>query len=171
MRKIHNLLGNLLDYLGYLCAVLMVLMLLNVFYDVVMRYLFNNISIAMQELEWHLFAAMFMFGIGYTLKEDGHVRVDVFYDNLSRKTQAVINSVGILVTVFPFSLLIIYFGLGFVEDAFQLGEKSPDPGGLSHFWIIKSVIPLSFLFVIIAACYRLIGELSVLLGAPVEAES
>lgn len=170
MKKIHTLLGKLLDSLGYLCAILMILMLFNVFYDVVMRYLFNNISIAMQELEWHLFSAMFMFGIGYTLKEDGHVKVDIFYDNLSRKTQAMINTLGILIAVFPFSLLIIYFGAAFVEDAYQLGEKSPDPGGLSYFWLIKSVIPLSFVFVIIAGIYRLIGEVSVLLGSPVEAK-
>jgi TRAP-type mannitol/chloroaromatic compound transport system permease small subunit len=170
MKKLHILLGKLLDYLGYLCAILMILMLFNVFYDVVMRYLFNNVSIAMQELEWHLFSAMFMFGIGYTLKEDGHVRVDVFYDALSRKTQAIINTVGILITVFPFSLLIIYFGLAFANDAYLLGEKSPDPGGLRYFWIIKSVIPLSFFFVITAGIYRLMGEISVIIGSPLEAK-
>ena len=68
-------------------SLLMVLMIMNVFYDVIMRYFFNDVSIAMQELEWHLFAAMFMFGIAYTLKEDAHVRVDIFYDAMSAKNR------------------------------------------------------------------------------------
>ena len=66
-----KVIGKTIDTLGNLCSILMLLMIINVFYDVVMRYFFNNVSIGMQELEWHLFAAMFMFGIGYTLKQDG----------------------------------------------------------------------------------------------------
>ena len=75
---LHNALRKFIDAMGYMCVLLMLLMVANVFYDVLMRYFFNDVSIGMQELEWHLFAAMFMFGIGYTLKEDGHVRVDIF---------------------------------------------------------------------------------------------
>jgi TRAP-type mannitol/chloroaromatic compound transport system permease small subunit len=66
----------------------MLLMIINVFYDVIMRYFFNDVSIGMQELEWHLFAAMFMFGIAYTLKEDGHVRVDIFYETMSARKKS-----------------------------------------------------------------------------------
>ena len=81
--------GKILDGLGNFCSLLMVLMIINVFYDVIMRYFFNDVSIGMQELEWHLFAGMFMFGIAYTLKEDAHVRVDIFYDVMSvRKKSA-----------------------------------------------------------------------------------
>jgi TRAP-type mannitol/chloroaromatic compound transport system permease small subunit len=59
-----------------------------------MRYFFNDVSIGMQELEWHLFAGMFMFGIAYTLKEDAHVRVDIFYDEMSAKKKSTNNIVG-----------------------------------------------------------------------------
>jgi TRAP-type mannitol/chloroaromatic compound transport system permease small subunit len=89
MKVVIHLLEKILNGLGNLCSLLMILMILNVFYDVVMRYLFNDVSIAMQELEWHLFAAMFMLGVGYTLKEDGHVRVDIFYEKMSLLTLAV----------------------------------------------------------------------------------
>lgn len=84
MKFILNSLKTIIDAVGSLCSLLMILMILNVFYDVVMRYFFNDVSIGMQELEWHLFAAMFMFGIGYTLKEDGHVRVDIFMTNYQK---------------------------------------------------------------------------------------
>jgi len=100
MKFFLNLLKTLIDAIGGLCSIVMMLMVLNVFYDVVMRYFFNDVSIAMQELEWHLFAVMFMFGIGYTLKEDGHVRVDIIYDQMSKKTQAIINLVGSLLFAF-----------------------------------------------------------------------
>jgi len=85
MNNLINRLKKFIDVVGNICSLLMILMILNVFYDVVLRYFFNDVSIGMQELEWHLFAAMFMFGIGYSLKEDAHVRVDIFYDQLSEQ--------------------------------------------------------------------------------------
>jgi len=147
--KITYLLTRIIDYVGVFCAILMCLMLLNVFYDVVMRYLFDDVSIGMQELEWHLFAAMFMFGIGYTLKEDGHVRVDVFYDQMSNKTKAWVNILGSLLLALPITLLILYYSVGYSYEAFEMGEGSADPGGLPNRWIIRSVIPISSLFVIL----------------------
>ena len=79
------------DAIGYLTAFVLVLMILNVTYDVVMRYFFNTGSIAMQEMEWHLFSVVILLGISYTLKEDGHVRVDLIYDRLTEKKKAKIN--------------------------------------------------------------------------------
>jgi len=87
MDTVLKVLGKIIDALGNFCSLLMLLMIINVFYDVIMRYFFNDVSIGMQELEWHLFAAMFMFGIAYTLKEDGHVRVDIFYEAMSVKNK------------------------------------------------------------------------------------
>ena len=69
--------------MGWIAGVLNLAMLFNVFYDAITRYFFNTGSIAMQEMEWHLFAMVFLFGIAYALKEDGHVRVDVLYDRFS----------------------------------------------------------------------------------------
>ena len=66
------------DLMGWIAGLLNLVMLLNVFYDAIMRYFFSSGSIALQEMEWHLFAMVFLFGIAYALKEDGHVRVDVF---------------------------------------------------------------------------------------------
>ncbi len=147
--KVTTQLTRIIDYVGLFCATLMCLMLLNVFYDVVMRYLFDDVSIGMQELEWHLFAAMFMFGIGYTLKEDGHVRVDVFYDRTSNKTKAWINIIGSLLLALPITLIIFYYSVGYTYEAYEMGEGSADPGGLPNRWIIRSVIPTSSLFVVL----------------------
>lgn len=158
MNFLTKILGKAIDVVGSLCSLLMLLMVLNVFYDVVMRYFFNDVSIGMQELEWHLFAAMFMFGIGYTLKEDGHVRVDVFYDRFSIKTQSIINIIGSLFFALPFTLLIIYFSVDYAYEAYEMGEKSADPGGLPHRWIIRAVIPVSCIYLICCIFYVLLEQ-------------
>ena len=132
------------DVIGYLSGGLMILMMLNVFYDVIMRYFFRSGSIAFQEMEWHLFSVMFLLGISYTLKEDGHVRVDLIYDNLSNKKKALINIIGTILFLIPFSLLIAFGSIDFVVESYTIGEISGDPGGLTRRWIIKAMIPFAF---------------------------
>lgn len=83
--KLERGLDKFADIIGTLTAVSLLLMILNVFYDVIMRYFFRTGSIAMQEMEWHLFSVVILLGISYTLKEDGHVRVDVIYYKLSSR--------------------------------------------------------------------------------------
>lgn len=136
--------------LGHLSSVLFLLLLANVVYDVVMRYVFNDVSIAMQELEWHLFSAVFLFGVPYAVKTHGHVRVDIFYERFSVQTQAIIDILGVLFWLLPFSLLVAWYGVDFAYQAYDIGEKSGDPGGLPYRWIIKAVIPISFLFIAIS---------------------
>lgn len=159
MNFILNLLKKIIDAVGNMCSIILILMGLNIFYNVVMRYFFNDVSIAMQELEWHLFAAMFMFGIGYTLKEDGHVRVDVIYEQLSKKMQAIINIIGSLLLALPFTCLIIYFSVSYALDAYTMGEGSADPGGLPHRWIVRSIIPISAFFLVLSIIYVVIENI------------
>ena len=139
------------DFIGTITAIAMVLMILNVFYDVIMRYFFRSGSIAMQEMEWHLFSIIILLGIAYTLKEDGHVRVDVVYDRLSQKKKAVINMIGAVLFILPISVLIVSSSIGMAHEAYLSNEISGDPGGLHYRWIVKAMIPLSFTLVIITA--------------------
>lgn len=157
-----KVLGKILDLLGNFCSILMLLMIANVFYDVIMRYFFNDVSIGMQELEWHLFAAMFMFGIAYTLKEDDHVRVDILYDTLSKRKQAVINIFGAIVFALPITVLILYYSIDYTMEAYNMGEGSADPGGLPHRWIVRSVIPLSSVFLMLAILHVVLSHIKVL---------
>lgn len=164
MKLLHDALEKVIDAIGVLCVALMILMVTNVFYDVVMRYFFNNVSIGMQELEWHLFAAMFMFGIGYTLKEDAHVRVDIFYEKLLPHTQAIIDITAAIVFALPITLIVMYYGYSYALDAYQMGEGSPDPGGLPHRWVIRSVVSLSNLFLILCIVFTVVKNLLKLQG-------
>ncbi|AXX93789.1 TRAP transporter small permease subunit [Arcobacter ellisii] len=152
------------DMIGYTTAFVMVLMILNVTYDVIMRYFFNTGSIAMQEMEWHLFSVIILLGISYTLKEDGHVRVDLIYDRLTQKKKAKINMVGVVLFIIPVALLIAAESIPFVIESFNSNEQSGDPGGLPYRWLVKSLIPLSFFLLIITSIGFFIKNLNVYKG-------
>ncbi len=152
------------DLLGLIAAFLMVLLVFNVFFDVVMRYAFNDVSIGMQEMEWHLFAAIFMLGVPYALRCEGHVRVDVIYEKLSLRNKAMIDIFGTLVFLLPFTLLVGWYGVPYAYEAFEINEGSGDPGGLPYRWIIKGVIPFAFFAMAISGIGLLLKSINTLLG-------
>jgi len=140
-----------IKYLGYFTAFILIILVLLVVYDASARYMFSSGSIALQELEWHLFDVIILFGIAYTLKENAHVRVDIFYASYSEKTKLLINIISSLFFILPFSLLIIYIGLDFVEQSFIQHEASSNPGGLEYRFIVKSLMPIAFIFLALQA--------------------
>ncbi|MCF6178472.1 MAG: TRAP transporter small permease subunit [Geopsychrobacter sp.] len=162
--KIESWFDKFADIVGNLSAFLLVLMLCNVFYDAIARYFFRSGSIAMQEMEWHLFALTFLFGISYCLKEDGHVRVDIIYDRLSIRAKASINILGTIFLLLPLCFLIVNGSLEFVKESYLLHEISGDPGGLTHRYLIKAMIPLSFVMVIISAGGFILHNVNMFLG-------
>jgi TRAP-type mannitol/chloroaromatic compound transport system permease small subunit len=152
------------SFLGNFTAIILLLMIFNVFFDVVLRYFFNSGSIALQEMEWHLFSIMFLLGIAYALNDEAHVRVDFLYDTVKDKTKAYINIFGTLFFLIPFSLLIIYGSYEFVTDSYSYSEISEDPGGLAYRWLIKSIIPLSFIVLIISSFIYIKKNINIIKG-------
>jgi len=149
MKKYIKTVDIINDRCGSLAGWLTSLMVINVFIDVLLRYGLNKGSIAMQELEWHLFATIFLLGAGSTLKNNGHVRVDLIYNNLGERKKAWINLTGSLLFLLPFSLMVILSSQDFVISSFQIQETSPDPGGLPARFILKSMIPIGFILLFI----------------------
>ena len=132
--------------LGYYISWLTLLLVLVTCFDVFTRYILNESSVALQELEWHLFSIIFLMAASYTLITDDHVRVDVFYSRFSEKQKAWVNFIGAILFLIPFCVLVIYSSQNFVITSFQLKETSPDAGGLPARYILKSFIPFSFVF-------------------------
>lgn len=134
------------EYTGKMIAWLVLGMVLLVSYDVAMRYLFRSGSVAFQELEWHIFAIIFLLGAAYTFKHDDHVRLDVFYKSrfMNDVRRAWINLIGGITLLVPFCLLIIISSWPFVAQSYTYMEGSPDPGGLPWRWLLKACIPLGF---------------------------
>ena len=109
-----------------------------VFVDVLMRYIFNT------SFEWHLFGFIFLIGAGYTLLHDGHVRVDIIYQRLGLKGRAWINLCGVILFLIPGCIMVINTSWKFAANSFAMLEGSPDPGGIPLRFIIKGCIPAGF---------------------------
>lgn len=155
MKKI---LDNITNSVALLSSITLAFLVLLIVYDALMRYIFQSGSIALQELEWHLFDVVILLSIAYTLKENAHVRVDIFFDNFSNKYKKLIDIFTTLFFILPFSLLIIYFSYDFVLMSFTQMEASSNPGGLEYRYLVKSLMPLAFVFVILQAISKLISD-------------
>ncbi|THB76127.1 MAG: TRAP transporter small permease subunit [Desulfobacteraceae bacterium] len=164
VRFVDGLNDRVGSLMGWLCTV----MVLTVFYDVIMRYGFNQGSIAVQEMEWHLFAIIFLVGAAYTLKEDGHVRVDILYLNFSERTKAWVDLIGTLVFLIPFALVVIYSTKNFILNSWAVREMSPDPGGLPARYVLKAMIPLGFSLLILQGISQAAKKLMVITGYRME---
>ncbi|GJM30235.1 MAG: C4-dicarboxylate ABC transporter [Cyclobacteriaceae bacterium] len=143
--------NRLIGWAGNVVSWLTAILVLVICYDVVMRYLFNSSSVAIYEIEWHIFALIFLLGAGFALKHDKHVRVDVFYSRFPEKTRAWVNLAGTTLLLFPFCIILITEGFDFVANSFRLSESSPDPGGLPARYLIKAAIPVGMGLLLIQA--------------------
>ena len=183
LKRLEHGLNRCMDAFGALAGVLLVVLTVMVAWNVVARYAFQASSIGIEELSWHFYAAIFLLGIPFALRTDSHVRVDLFYEKWDAKTQALIDLIGSVIFLLPFCGVVIWAGWQFTVASYGLGaqpgsvgeffsmlissgigERSQDPGGLLNRWIIKGVIPLSFLFLLLASMAFFIRRLNVYLG-------
>lgn len=140
--------GQLSDFVGRIAGWLCTILMLLIGYDVAVKYTLNYSNAAIFELQWHLFALIFLLGAPYTLKKDRHVRVDVFYSRFSKKQQAWVNLLGVLIFLLPFCLVVIDKSWIYARNSYLMNEGSPDPVGLPYRFIIKG--SMVFAFVLLA---------------------
>lgn len=139
-----------IDRLGAWTAWLALALVLLVATDVILRYLFSIGPVSLQELEWHLISPIALIGMVYAMRHEAHVRVDVFYERFSRRVQLAVDLASALATV-AISVVIIAMSLNFVVQAYQIGEGSPDPGGLPYRFLLKAFIPVGFGLLLVQA--------------------
>ncbi|MCW8109681.1 TRAP transporter small permease subunit [Alteromonas ponticola] len=145
-------------------SVATLLMVLITFAIVVLRYGVGVGWIAMQESVMYLHAAVFMIGIAFTLAEDGHVRVDVFYRKMSPKNKCWIDAVGTLVLLFPVCIFIFFYSLPYVTESWSLLETSQEAGGLPLVFLLKTLIPLGALLLFLQGVSMLINSVTQLIN-------
>ena len=131
--------------------------------NAVVRYSFNRSSNAWLEIQWYLFAAVFLLCAGYTLLRNEHVRIDVVAGRLSARAQAWIDLVGSLLFLLPMSLIIGILAWPLVADSFERGEISGDAGGLLR-WPVKVLIPIGFALLALQGVSELIKRIAFLAG-------
>nr|WP_308807391.1 TRAP transporter small permease subunit [Pseudoduganella danionis] len=131
--------------------------------NALMRYTFSLSSNAWLEIQWYLFATMFMLATAYTLKRDEHVRIDVITSRFSRRTQVWIDLLGFILFLLPIALLILYYGTPYALLSLQSGEMSPNAGGLIV-WPAKLLVPLGFLLLVLQTLAEIIKRIAFLAG-------
>lgn len=141
----------MIRFVGALSASVLGLLVLLIVFDASRRYLFHEGSVALQELEWHLFDVVIMLGIAYAMHRGAHVRVDIFYDRFPDRVKHIVNLATMLLFVLPVSALIIYVSYDFVLMSFSQMEASSDPGGLPYRYLVKALIPLAFVLLVLQA--------------------
>lgn len=137
------------EYVGRFVAWLVLAMVFITFLVVVLRYGFNFGRIAMQETTTYLHAFIFMLAGAYTLKHNEHVRVDIFYQDMTEKNQAKINLLGSIFLLLPFAVFMLWISFDYVLNSWQVLEKSREAGGLPFVYILKTLIPgMAILFLL-----------------------
>lgn len=150
---------RVVDLVGRAAAWLTLAIVLLMATNVLLRYAFSIGSVWAQELEWHLLAPLVLLGMTYALMKGDHVRVDVFYARMSSRGQAAVDLLSALLAV-AVALLVIRYSIPYVQQSYSIGEISNDPGGLTHRWMLKALIPLGFaLFALQAAAQGVMAAL------------
>jgi TRAP-type mannitol/chloroaromatic compound transport system permease small subunit len=127
------------------------------------RYALGASSNAWLEIQWYLFGALFLLAAGYTLKHDGHVRIDVFYNRFGPRGRAWIDLAGGLLFLMPMTLLLAWLSWPMFAEAWTTHELSPDAGGLVR-WPVKLLLPLGFALLALQGVAEIIKRIGVLSG-------
>lgn len=158
MERVAQILDTIVEHCGRITAWAALAIVVVMATNVLLRYAFSTGSVAMQELEWHLMAPIAILSMAYAIRHDGHVRVDVIYNRFPPRMQHAIEVLSFLL-VAAVSALIVYLSIPYVMQSYNIGEGSPDPGGLPDRWILKACIPAGFALLVlqsIAAAIRVI---------------
>lgn len=153
--RVSRFVDPIIARIGIAASWLWLLLLVVIIANVVLRYAFGEGRIEFEELQWHLYSVAFLFGLGYTLMRDSHIRVDVLYERMRPRTQAWIEFYGLLLCVLPFVVLVLVFSVRFVSVSYDISEVSQSPGGLPYRWLIKAMLPAGFVVLLFAALSRL----------------
>ena len=131
--------------------------------NALIRYALNTSSNAWLEIQWYLFAAMFLLATSNTLRRDEHIRIDVLSSKLSKRTQVWIDIFGFAVFLLPISLIILYYAIPYVQQSMQVSEMSSNAGGLIV-WPAKILIPIGFTLLTLQGLSELIKRIGYLMG-------
>ena len=159
MKNLSAFLNIVNRYAGYLCAFLVVLMVVNVFLVVILRYLFGISFIWMQETYVWMHAYIFMMGAGFTYLMDDHVRIDIIYKSSSSTYRALVDIIGNILLLLPFLYIIWIFSFPFVYKSWLMNEISREAGGLRMLYVLKFAILIFVILLVIQTFSRIINNI------------
>jgi TRAP-type mannitol/chloroaromatic compound transport system permease small subunit len=134
---------QLVEAFGAVARIGVLLLVLLVSFNVLIRYAFDISPVSLQELEWFLISPIAMLGISYVLKHRADVRVDFIYETFQPRTRAAVDLFSSVATCL-IGLFLAWACWHYMQQSYQIGEGSPDPGGLPHRFLVKAFLPLGF---------------------------
>ena len=156
--SISQFLEKIVTFFGKLGSWLAIPLIFIIIFDIVTRRFFILGSTKLQEMEWHLHTALFLLVLGYAYLKDSHVRIEIVREKYSMLIKSIFETLGILVFLIPYTILVIFYGIDFVIRSFNLNEVSSALTGLSHRWIIKFFIPFGMFLLLLAGLSILIKK-------------
>ena len=138
------------------------LVMFTILVQVTLRYGFHAGEAWVDEFIWHLYA-FFMFGLSYAITTDSHIRVDIAHMKFTKKKQRIIEVLGIVFLIMPFTIIIFDHSIGWVHHSFVANEFSENTTGLPYRWVVKSLLPISLVLIFIASLSELIKNIVLLI--------
>ena len=161
--RLSNAIDALNERIGKLVMWLVLAAVLISAGNAILRKAFNLGSNAWLEIQWYLFAGVFMLGVGYVMLKNAHVRIDFISSRLSKRTNAIIDVIGIVVFTIPLALIMIYLAWPYAYRSLISGEMSQNAGGLIR-WPVMMLIPLGFAILLAQSASELIKRTAFLSG-------
>lgn len=161
--KLSQLIDWLNERVGKGAFALVLMMTLISATNAIVRFAFNYSSNGLLEIQWYLFAAVFLLCSPYTLQKDEHVRIDVLAGKFSPKGQAIIDIIGTLFFLLPMVILVLWLSLPLVAESYRIKEVSSNAGGLIR-WPVKALLPIAFSLLALQGISELIKRIAFLAG-------
>jgi TRAP-type mannitol/chloroaromatic compound transport system permease small subunit len=161
--RLSKLIDSVNEWIGKLTMWLVLAAVVISAGNATLRKAFNIGSNAWLEIQWYLFAGVFMLGVGYVMLKNAHVRIDFISSKLSKRTNAIIDAAGIVIFTIPLALIMINLGWPVFMRAFDSGEMSQNAGGLIR-WPMWALLPLGFAILLAQAASELIKRVAYITG-------
>lgn len=158
--RICMLLDNSVIIVGKITSWLTVLLMLIIILQIFLRYGLNSGLTVLEEMQWHLYAVIFLSAMSYAMVNDAHIRLDLVHQRFSQRTKHWIDVVGILFLLLPMIVMIFYNSIPFALKSYEIMERSAAPTGLPFRFVIKSALTIGIGLLGIAALSRLLYCLS-----------
>jgi len=161
--QLSRLIDRISEFVGRWVSWLILAAVLISAVNAVVRKVFNMSSNGFLEIQWYLFAAVFLLAAGYTMLRGEHVRIDVILGRFSKRTQIKIEAVCIVIFLFPFCINVITLVWPLVVKAYITGEMSSNAGGLIR-WPVFAMVPIGFALLLMQGVSELIKRIAFLQG-------
>jgi len=164
LSKVADKIEDFIGLTGRLVSWLTLLMVLVTFLVLILRYIFEVGSIALQESVTYMHATVFLVGAAWTLQQDAHVRVDIFYCRCSDKIRALVNLLGSLLLLLPLMIFTVWISTDYVQDSWSVHEASREAGGLPGVYLLKTLIPVMAVLVALQGIANALRSIVILRG-------